>query len=145
MIDRICSKKYGSLSWQYRFESKKQEGSLCRIILLSKIMLLGIVASVSLTIWFIIGLFTCGILWPPSMRRFIFASTTISEKTEMEALQEDIRQILKIVRTERKDVKKEDDLDVPVSNQVPRNLDNSDLVSLETGTGSWYTGEHFDV
>ncbi len=63
----------------------------------------------------------------------------------MEALQEDIRQILKIVRTERKDVKKEDDLDVPVSNQVPRNLDNSDLVSLETGTGSWYTGEHFDV
>lgn len=132
IIDRVCSTNYGSLSWQFRYDSKQERNPVKKSILIAKVVLLVAIATVSLSIWFIVGLATCGILWPPSMRRFIFASTVISDKTEMEELKEDVKEVLKLTRDEKESLKTWSNKDNLKGVEVSH--DNSDLLSLATGS-----------
>ena len=77
-IDRILSKQYGGLRWQYAYEIK-QVTSPCRLILLKiKTAILILVFVPILFCSFIFGLVTAGVFWPPAIRRFILFVPPVS-------------------------------------------------------------------
>ena len=86
MLDRVISSKYGGLSWQYRYDSKQETNPVKKLFLTTKAALLVIIVGMSACIWFLVGLVTCGILWPKSMRRVIFGNAALVDSTEMENL-----------------------------------------------------------
>jgi len=86
VLDRVISSKYGGLSWQYRYDSKQETNPVKKLFLTTKAALLVIIVGMSACIWFLVGLVTCGILWPKSMRRVIFGNAALVDSTEMENL-----------------------------------------------------------
>jgi len=98
IIDRVTSKEYGGLSWQFRYDYGNAESRTIRVYMVAKTcMLLAIFYSV-LLFWFIAGILTIGVFWPVSIRRFIFGQLIIEDKTELEDISEQIKKVVKGVK-----------------------------------------------
>jgi len=130
VLDRVISSKYGSLSWQYRYDSKQEHNPVKRLLLTTKAVLIVIIVTISALIWFLVGLVTCGILWPKSMRRVIFGNAALADSTEIEKLQNDVVRVADDVKWIRNAKEKEERLKTPIplisSRSRARNIENTD-------------------
>jgi len=110
----VISSKYGSLSWQYRYDSKQEHNPVKRLLLTTKAVLIVVIVTISALIWFLVGLVTCGILWPKSMRRVIFGNAALADSTEIEKLQNDVVRVADDVKWIRNAKEKEERLKNPI-------------------------------
>jgi len=73
-FDRMLSDDVGSFQWQIIFEIRTRlaKGMSTKLIMLKAALLLAIFFSIA-CIWFVIGLFSIGTLWPRPIRSFILS------------------------------------------------------------------------
>jgi hypothetical protein len=103
----VISSNYGSLSWQYRYDRTQETNPVKKMILTTKAVLIVIIVGLSVFCWFILGIVTCGILWPKSMRRIIFGNAALANSTDMEELHNDVVNVADDVNWIRKNKEQE--------------------------------------
>jgi len=101
------SAKYGSLSWQYRYDSRQENNRAKKMFLSGKAALIVIIVGLFTFIWFLAGLVTFGVLWPKSIRRFIFGQAALADTTEIEELRNDVLAVADNVKWIRNDKENE--------------------------------------
>ena len=74
------------------------------MLLTGKTALIVIIVGLCTFIWFLAGLLTLGVLWPKSIRRFIFGQAAMTDTTEIEELHNDVLAVadnVKWIRNEK--------------------------------------------
>lgn len=93
IIDRVTSSMYGSLTWQYFYEQRNATSCWERRRNTAKALIIVGLMTVSTIILFVLGMASCGIFWPPSIRKFLFGQAALAESSELEEIRADIQDL----------------------------------------------------